>query len=118
MFEVMVNPEPAVGDISGSEGRKTMCATPKVSAATTAATRPAHPVAFKSLTVFAITCLSLGLRLESSTPVSRRVGGSPLPSSPKGAGRPGCRAQLHSPAVPTGAYVTNCASTRMVRRVN
>ena len=35
MFDVIVNPEPAVSDIFGSEGWRTVWATPKVSAATT-----------------------------------------------------------------------------------
>ena len=35
MFDVIVNPEPEVSDIFGSEGRTTVCATPKASAAAT-----------------------------------------------------------------------------------
>src|SRR3984885_5663136 len=41
MFDVMVNPELAVGAVAGFEDGKTVCATPNVTAATTSATRPA-----------------------------------------------------------------------------
>ena len=41
MFDVMVNPEPAVSDMFGFEGWRTVCATPKVRVAMTSATRPA-----------------------------------------------------------------------------
>jgi hypothetical protein len=37
MFDLIVNPEPEVSDIFASEGRTTVCATPKASAATTSA---------------------------------------------------------------------------------
>ena len=49
MFHVMVKLEPAVSDIFGSEGWRTVCATPKVRAAMTSATRPALAI---SLSLF------------------------------------------------------------------
>ena len=49
MFDVMVNPEPAVSDIFGSDGWRTVWATPKVRATMTGATRPALTA---SLTLF------------------------------------------------------------------
>src|SRR5580700_3357461 len=102
MFDVMVNPEPAVSDIFGSEGWRTVCATPKVRAAMTSATRPALAISLNLFNAFTDSLSSTQLPPDF-TVMAKPTEGPQVPPSPAvsrwphPAIRPG-HGKVHGPA--------------------